>query len=39
MKKKKKIVKSLFIIIISVLLLGFAIHTIYVQAHRAEVVE
>ena len=39
MKKTKKIVKSLFIIIISALLLGFVIHTIYVQAHRAEVVE
>lgn len=39
MKKTKKIVKSLFIIIISALLLGFVIHTIYVQAHRADVVE
>lgn len=38
MKKTKKIVKSLFIII-SVLLLGFVIHTVYVQCHRAEVVE
>lgn len=39
MKKAKKIVKSLFIIIISALLLGFVIHTLYVQCHRAEVVE
>ncbi len=39
MKKAKKIVKSLFIIIISALLLGFVIHTVYVQCHRAEVVE
>lgn len=39
MKKIKKIVKSLFIIIISALLLGFVIHTVYVQCHRAEVVE
>lgn len=39
MKKTKKIVKSLFIIIISALLLGFVIHTVYVQCHRAEVVE
>lgn len=38
MKKAKKIVKSLFIII-SALLLGFVIHTIYVQAHRGEAVE
>lgn len=38
MKKTKKIVKSLFIII-SALLLGFVIHTIYVQAHRGEAVE
>ena len=39
MKKAKKIVKYLFIIIISALLLGFVIHTVYVQCHRAEVVE
>ena len=39
MKKTKKIVKSLFIIIISALLLGFVIHTVYIQCHRAEVVE
>ena len=39
MKKAKKIVKSLFIIIISALLLGFVIHTVYVQCHKAEVVE
>ena len=38
MKKTKKIVKSLFIII-SALLLGFVINTVYVQCHRAEVVE
>lgn len=39
MKKTKKIVKSLLIIVISALLLGFVIHTVYVQCHRAEVVE
>ena len=39
MKKAKKIVKSLLIIVISALLLGFVIHTVYVQCHRAEVVE
>lgn len=39
MKKAKKIVKSLFIIIISALLLGFVIHTVYVQCHRGEAVE
>lgn len=39
MEKAKKIIKSLFIIIISALLLGFVIHTVYVQCHKAEVVE